>query len=105
VKFLQMGRDIASSHHERFDGTGYPQRLAGKSIPLCARIVSLADVYDALTSKRVYKDAFTHHITRSMIVEQAGTQFDPDVVDAFVHCEDQFLAIRTQFAEVQALAA
>jgi putative two-component system response regulator len=105
VKFLQMGRNIAASHHERFDGTGYPNGLSGNSIPLCARIVSLADVYDALTSKRVYKDAFTHHITRSMIVEQAGTQFDPDVVDAFVHSEKQFLAIRTQFAEVQTLAA
>jgi putative two-component system response regulator len=105
VKFLQMGRDIAASHHERFDGTGYPQGLAGDSIPLCARIVAVADVYDALTSKRVYKDAFTHHITRSMIVEQAGAQFDPDVVDAFAHNEAQFLAIRAQFAEAQALAA
>lgn len=105
VKFLQMGRDIAASHHERFDGTGYPQKLSGDSIPLCARIVSLADVYDALTSKRVYKEAFTHHITRSMIVEQAGVQFDPDVVDAFVHTEAQFLAIRAQFAEVHTLAA
>jgi putative two-component system response regulator len=105
VKFLQMGRDIAASHHERFDGTGYPNRLAGDAIPLCARIVSLADVYDALTSKRVYKDAFTHHITRSMIVEQAGVQFDPDVVEAFVNTEAQFLAIRAQFAELQLLAA
>jgi putative two-component system response regulator len=91
VKFLQMGRDIALSHHERVDGTGYPQRLKGNSIPLCARIVAVADVYDALTSKRVYKEAFTHQITRSMIIDQAGTQFDPDVVDGFVHCESQFL--------------
>jgi putative two-component system response regulator len=105
VKFLQMGRDIAASHHERFDGTGYPQGLAGNSIPLCARIVAVADVYDALTSKRVYKEAFTHHITRSMIVEQAGAQFDPDVVEAFVQNEAQFLAIRAQFAEAQSLAA
>jgi putative two-component system response regulator len=105
VKFLQMGRDIAASHHERFDGTGYPERLAGDFIPLCARIVAVADVYDALTSKRVYKEAFSHHITRSMIVEQAGAQFDPDVVDAFVHNEDVFLAIRAQFAESQSLAA
>jgi putative two-component system response regulator len=105
VKFLQMGRDIAMSHHERFDGTGYPQGLAGEAIPLCARIVALADVYDALTSKRVYKEAFTHHITRSMIIEQAGAQFDPDVVDAFVKNEAKFLAIRAHFAEVQPLAA
>jgi putative two-component system response regulator len=105
VKFLQMGRDIAACHHERFDGTGYPQRLVGDAIPLCARIVAVADVYDALSSKRVYKEAFTHHITRSMIVEQAAAQFDPDVVDAFVHNEAQFLAIRAQFAEAHAAAA
>jgi putative two-component system response regulator len=105
VEFLQMGRDIAASHHERFDGTGYPHRLAGDSIPLSARIVAVADVYDALTSKRVYKGAFTHQITRSMIVGQAGAQFDPYVVDAFVHNEAQFLAIRSQFADAQALAA
>jgi response regulator RpfG family c-di-GMP phosphodiesterase len=91
--------------HERFDGSGYPHRLAGDSIPLSARIVAVADVYDALTSKRVYKGAFTHQITRSMIVGQAGAQFDPDVVDAFVHNEAQFLAIRSQFTDAQALAA
>ena len=77
--------------------------LIGESIPLCARIVALADVYDALTSKRVYKEAFTHLITRSMIVEQAGAQFDPDVVDAFVQNEAQFFAIRAQFAETSAI--
>src|SRR5205807_1067680 len=59
VKFLEMAHDIAASHHERFDGTGYPVRLVGDQIPLCARIVALADVYDALTSKRVYKHSFT----------------------------------------------
>ena len=100
-----MGRDIAASHHERFDGTGYPQQLSGNSIPLCARIVALADVYDALTSKRVYKEAFTHQITRSLIVEEAGAQFDPDVVEAFVQNEAQFLSIQAQFAEGKSLAA
>ena len=59
VKFLQMARDIAAAHHERFDGSGYPNRLVGDAIPLCGRIVALADVYDAMTSRRVYKDAFT----------------------------------------------
>jgi putative two-component system response regulator len=105
VKFLQMGRDIAASHHERFDGTGYPQGLCGDSIPLCARIVAVADVYDALTSKRVYKAAFDHDIAWSMIVDEAGTQFDPDVVDAFAQNEARFVSIRTRFAEAQALAA
>lgn len=105
VKFLEMGRDIAASHHERFDGTGYPRGLRGTSIPLCARIVALADVYDALTSKRVYKDAFCHQVARSIIVNESGTQFDPDIVDAFVQNEARFIAIRSQFAEPQALAA
>jgi putative two-component system response regulator len=105
VKFLQMARDIAASHHERYDGTGYPRQLRGDAIPLCARIVAVADVYDALTSKRVYKDAFAHDIAWSMIVEEAGTQFDPDVVDAFVNNEARFVSIRAQFAEAQPLAA
>ncbi len=105
VKFLQMGRDIAASHHERFDGTGYPQQLSGDSIPLCARIVAVADVYDALTSKRVYKEAFDHDIAWSMIVEEAEGQFDPAVVNAFVQSEAQFVSIRAQFLETPALAA
>jgi putative two-component system response regulator len=105
VKFLQMGRDIAACHHERFDGTGYPQGLAGESIPLCARIVAVADVYDALTSKRVYKEAISHEVARSMIVQGEGTHFDPDIVDAFVQTEARLVSIRAQFAEVQALAA
>jgi putative two-component system response regulator len=105
VKFLQMGRDIAACHHERIDGTGYPNGLKGDAIPLCARIVSVADVYDALTSKRVYKEAFSHEIARSMIVEGAGTQFDPDVVDAFIKNQVKFAVIRDQFIETQAQAA
>jgi putative two-component system response regulator len=105
VKFLQMGRDIAASHHERFDGKGYPQGIRGNSIPLCARIVGVADVYDALTSKRVYKDAMDHATARAMIIQESGNQFDADVVEAFVRCEAQFLSIRAQFVEAQALAA
>jgi putative two-component system response regulator len=105
VNFLQMARDIAACHHERFDGTGYPHKMSGTSIPLCARIVALADVYDALTSKRVYKDAMNHQVARSMIVEGAGTHFHPDIVEAFVQNEARFTAIRTQFDESQAEAA
>ena len=105
VKFLQMGRDIAISHHERIDGTGYPHGIMGDSIPLCARIVAVADVYDALTSKRVYKEAFNHYVARSTIVGEAGKHFDRDVVDAFVQTEDQFLSVRSQFAEPLAVAA
>ena len=101
VAYLGMARDIAVGHHERFDGSGYPTALAGQDIPLSARIVALADVYDALTSKRVYKPAFAPDIARSMIVGESGKHFDPALVDAFVENEGRFLAIREQFAEQQ----
>jgi putative two-component system response regulator len=105
VKFLQMARDIAATHHERFDGTGYPGKLVGEQIPLCGRIVALADVYDALTSKRVYKDAFGHDIAKSIILKESGSHFDPDIVDAFIQSETKFLAIRGKFSESALLAA
>ena len=105
AQFLQMGRDVAASHHERFDGSGYQQGLSGEFIPLCARIVALADVYDALTSKRVYKRAFDHAVARSIIVKERGAHFDPEVVDAFLRNEAHFLSIRTQLAEADGLAA
>lgn len=99
AQFLKVARDIAASHHERWDGTGYPRGLAGENIPLCGRIVAVADVYDALTSKRVYKDAFDHVQARSIITEESGTHFDPAVVEAFLQIEDEFLAIHEQFRE------
>jgi len=105
IKFLEMGRDIALSHHERWDGGGYPNGLMGEAIPLCGRIVALADVYDALCSRRVYKAAFTHDIARSMILSDSGTHFDPDVVQAFVQCEPAFMAIRQRYSEQSAEAA
>lgn len=83
---LRMARNIAASHHERWDGKGYPAGLAGASIPLEARIVSVADVYDALTSKRVYKPAMTHEEALAIIVKGRGEQFDPQVIDALVQC-------------------
>jgi putative two-component system response regulator len=96
--FLRMGRDIALTHHERWDGSGYPQGLSGRNIPLCGRIVALADVYDALTSKRVYKDSFEHDVVRSIITAESGTHFDPDIVQAFLATEHEFLAIREKFS-------
>jgi putative two-component system response regulator len=92
--YLRMARDIAASHHEWFDGTGYPDGLAGERIPLCGRIVALADVYDALTSRRIYKVAYPHEQARAIVIQDRGTHFDPDVVDAFLANEDKFIAAR-----------
>jgi putative two-component system response regulator len=105
ARFLRMAQQIALTHHERFDGNGYPCNLKGHDIPLCGRIVALADVYDALTSKRVYKSAMAHAVARSVILQDRGTHFDPDVVDAFVRCESKFLEIRNRFSETIAEAA
>jgi putative two-component system response regulator len=105
ARFLRMARDIAATHHERFDGTGYPAGLKGTDIPLCGRIVAVADVYDALSTKRVYKNAFTHDLAKAMILEERGTHFDPNLVEAFFACEKQFLYIRDRFADQHLLAA
>jgi putative two-component system response regulator len=98
ARFLCMARDIARSHHERFDGGGYPDGLMGDAIPLCARIVALADVYDALTTDRVYKPAISHEAAREIILKGMGTQFDPDVVQAFLANEDAFQEVHDRFA-------
>jgi putative two-component system response regulator len=100
AEYLRMARDIALSHHEKFDGTGYPLGLQGETIPLCGRIVALADVYDALTTKRIYKDAFTHEKSRGIILEGAGTHFDPAIVAAFLAIESKFLRIRKRFDDI-----
>lgn len=88
--YYRVARDIILTHHERFDGTGYPQGLKGDEIPLCGRIMALVDVYDALTTKRVYKDAMPHEEARSIILDGRGTQFDPRMVDAFTRGEEEF---------------
>ncbi|HUT10573.1 MAG TPA: response regulator [Thermoguttaceae bacterium] len=97
AQFLTLAREIAMTHHERFDGGGYPCGLAGEEIPLCGRVSALADVYDSLTSQRVYKRAFSHEEARSIILEGRGTQFDPDMVEAFLRREEDFLAIYRRF--------
>lgn len=99
ARFLSVARDIAAAHHERWDGSGYPLGLAGENIPLAGRIVAVADVYDALTSKRVYKEPYAHTVARSIIVEDSGRHFDPDVVEAFTRVEQDFVAIFEQFRE------
>lgn len=91
---IRMGIDIAASHHEKWDGSGYPYGLQGTEIPLVARILALGDVYDALTSKRCYKEAFNHEKSRQIVIESSGNHFDPEVVDAFIQTEDEFKRIR-----------
>jgi putative two-component system response regulator len=88
--FVEMGIKIARWHHERWDGSGYPDRLAGEDIPLAARIMAVADVYDALMSARSYKLGFSHGDSRDIIVSESGRQFDPRVVEAFLAVEDEF---------------
>jgi putative two-component system response regulator len=99
ARFLEMAHEIAISHHEKYNGKGYPYGLAGEEIPLSGRIVALADVYDALTSKRGYKDAYSHKMTRSVIVGDAGEHFDPVVVDAFRATEEEFVRIRQRYQD------
>ncbi|MEM6986932.1 MAG: HD domain-containing phosphohydrolase [Pseudomonadota bacterium] len=106
--FLCYAKDVVATHHERWDGKGYPAGLAGEDIPLCGRLMAVADVYDALISERVYKPAFDHDTARDIIVEGRGTQFDPAVVDAFLACEASFANIAkrlTQAAKVTERAA
>jgi putative two-component system response regulator len=88
-RLINMGIAIARFHHEKWDGSGYPDSLAGEDIPLSARIMAVADVYDALRSKRCYKLAFSHEKSRAIIFESRATHFDPSVVDAFGELEDQ----------------
>jgi putative two-component system response regulator len=98
VEFLSAAKEIAYSHHERWDGKGYPQALAGEAIPLSARLMSLADVYDALISKRVYKEGMPHEEAAKIILAGRGTQFDPDVVEAFDLAQEEFKDIAARLA-------
>ncbi|MBM9538378.1 HD domain-containing phosphohydrolase [Desulfobulbus alkaliphilus] len=94
LSFLRMGQEITLFHHERWDGQGYPHGLAGTQIPLSARIVTLADVYDALTSNRPYKPAFSHQQAREILIRESGIRFDPAIVNAFLAREEDFQAAR-----------
>ncbi|MGA6925811.1 MAG: CHASE2 domain-containing protein, partial [Desulfosarcina sp.] len=97
--YLVVARQIALSHHERWDGSGYPHGLKGGDIPLAGRLMALADVYDALTSKRTYKEAFSHEKAKRIIVEEMGKHFDPDLVRAFLTVEENFCKIARRFRE------
>lgn len=92
--FLKIGKEIALWHHERYNGNGYPHGLSGNGIPLCARITALSDVYDAFTSRRVYKEEYSHEKAFTYIKEEAGKHFDPDIVKAFLNRADEFIEIK-----------
>jgi len=99
VDYLDFAREIAYSHHEKWDGSGYPEGLAGDAIPISGRLMALADVYDALISRRVHKEAMPHEQAMAIIQQTRGRHFDPDVVDAFLAIEDHFKAIAIAYAD------
>ena len=90
LKFLQQERAIIQHHHERYDGTGYPDGLSGEAIPLGARIIAVADTFDAMNSRRAYRnEVYTHETIKEEILTNAGVQFDPKVVDAFLQVVEE----------------
>jgi putative two-component system response regulator len=97
--FLRMAIEIVRHHHERFDGKGYPDRLAGTDIPLAARIVTVADVYDALRSRRVYKPALSHPAAVQVMTESSSGQFDPSLLQVFLRVGPQFERIAREFPD------
>ncbi len=99
VRFLEMASQIAMSHHEWYDGSGYPEGIRGTDIPLAARIAALADVYDADTTKRCYKDAMSHETAAQIIHGSCGSQFDPAVVEAFARREDEFIKLAAELRD------
>lgn len=103
--FLNVAREIAVGHHEKWDGSGYPAGLAGDAIPVSARLMALADVFDALMSRRVYKPPMTLENATNIIVEGRGKHFDPDVVDAYLACREQFAEISARFPDPEAAGA
>jgi len=99
ASFLRIAREIAYTHHERWDGSGYPEGLKGEQIPVPGRLMALADSYDALTSKRVYKPQIPHEKAVEIIIEEKGSHFDPEVVDAFLEVKEAFRQIALKYAD------
>ncbi len=99
TSFVRLAAEIALNHQEKWDGSGYPGGLAGDAIPISGRLMALADVYDALLSKREYKQAMSHDEARAYIVEHQGRHFDPDVVQAFIETESEFVAVSRRFTD------
>lgn len=99
--FITIAKEIAYAHHEKWDGSGYPRGLKGELIPLSARLMALADVYDALVSKRCYKEAMSHEQSASYIIAASGTHFDPDIIDSFIAVKSSFQAIANHYKDEQ----
>ena len=97
--FLQYAIEIIRAHHEKWDGSGYPKGLSGEAIPLSARIMAVADVYDALTTRRIYKPAFAHEVAVQIILDGRGRHFDPRIVDAFSRCIPDFRQISATYLD------
>jgi putative two-component system response regulator len=99
VDFLKYAKEIAYGHQEKWDGSGYPQGLVGDAIPISARLMAVADVYDALISRRVYKEGMSHEAAVAIITEGRGQHFDPDMVDAFLALQQDFIDIAQRYAD------
>jgi putative two-component system response regulator len=99
--FLRYAREIAASHHERWDGSGYPNGLVGEQIPLCGRLMAIADVYDALISRRVYKPPVFHSTAVRIVLEGRGTEFDPVIVDAFSDVQEDIRSIALKHCDLE----
>lgn len=99
TQFLEVAREIVGAHHERWDGAGYPNGLRGEAIPMAARIMALADAYDALTSERVYRAGVAHDRAVQQIFQDRGEHFDPDMVDALIEIQDEFAAIAARLTD------
>jgi putative two-component system response regulator len=98
-RFLHIAREIANGHHEKWDGSGYPLGLKGDDIPISARLMAVADVYDALISRRIYKEAFTHEDAVAYILQGNGTHFDPEVIEAFQQIQEEFRLIAIKYQD------
>ena len=96
-RMVQIAANLAVAHHERWDGSGYPKHLKGEEIPVSARLMAVADVYDALVSPRIYKKAQSHEEAMSIIIKEKGSHFDPDVVDAFLTFADELPEMYKKF--------
>ena len=101
AQLLQTIKELAFCHHEKWDGSGYPQGLSGDQIPLSARLIAVADVYDALISDRVYKAGVSHEKAAGIIFQGRASHFDPDLVDAFIEIQDEFQAIALHYADTE----